>query len=1167
MSTVAGFDPIQQIAEAISSANSPTAAARSLASWLDYKGSASIIALGDADSRTLEYVISADYNPDPALIEWIEQDKGWRGWKHPRRVDLTGPMSIIPLRFDERCLGLIALCGDAGSEPLLLANLLAARLNHLGRYGEWRAKLEGINEISQSLNRINIDDPWARVRDQMTLMFDASSFFVALYDRERGRLVFPVACEDGLHIDYDPMPLAGLSWAVIEYGVELHFSDLDAETDRLESLRVEPWDDEPGSRARSWMGVPLRNRNNELLGLVSIQNFAPDSFSDIDLSLLLTIAVQISLALDNTRLLEAERERRAVASMLMDVGQVVSSTLHYQDVLELILEQLGRVIEYDSASILLPQPGTGGARFVVTAVQGPDAELRGSLIAFDENAPMMRVYRSRQPMLIEDTHAMNDWQGGRDSTLWARARSWIGAPMVVRERVIGVIAVEKLLPRFYEERDASTLFALARQAAIAVENARLHAQVQTSVSALEQRAHRLTSMHHISSIIASTLDQDVILTSAAALLTDLFAVDQSIIARLDETSQEAILIVDHPEGDIGSHLPVEGNRTLQRLIVQNIPVVVEDAERDDIDDALRGLFQRLHIRSALLVPLTARDRVIGMIGVATTNRRYEFSEEEREAFMTVAGQIALAVNNADLYEQALTANRLKSEFLANISHELRTPLNAIIGYSDMLLEETYGELNPRQLDRVERVNASGKHLLELINDVLDLSKIETGQLKLTSSPIFLSNLISEVVEKVAPEARALKLYVDVADNEPSISGEPDRVRQVLHNLLDNAVKFTPSGSIRLNVRPLALRRGVAFGGPQPPARLSIPDGNWLAVSVADTGIGIRAEDQELIFDAFRQVDGSPAREYGGTGLGLAIARRLMTLHNGYLWVESEFGHGTTFTALFPVVPKADSSEMDTIVADERVLVLVVDDDRIALQMVRDYLDETTYQVVGTDSPAQALQLARQLQPAIIITDVMMPEMNGWELLRALKTEPITAHIPVIVLSIMAERTTGFYLGAADYLIKPVTRSALLDSLNRVLSVQPQEPILIIDDNPDDRALLANWLERGGYPVAHVDSGAAALSWLERHPASLILTDLIMPGMSGFELIDALRADPFTAEIPVIVVTARALDSTIADALTQHLSHYVQKQTINSNTLLEEVQYALHSRLNRRVRNT
>ncbi len=168
---------------------------------------------------------------------------------------------------------------------------------------------------------------------------------------------------------------------------------------------------------------------------------------------------------------------------------------------------------------------------------------------------------------------------------------------------------------------------------------------------------------------------------------------------------------------------------------------------------------------------------------------------------------------------------------------------------------------------------------------------------------------------------------------------------------------------------------------------------------------------------------------------------------------------------------------------------------------------------------------------------------------------------------MAERTTGFYLGAADYLIKPVTRSALLDSLNRVLSVQPQEPILIIDDNPDDRALLANWLERGGYPVAHVDSGAAALSWLERHPASLILTDLIMPGMSGFELIDALRADPFTAEIPVIVVTARALDSTIADALTQHLSHYVQKQTINSNTLLEEVQYALHSRLNRRVRNT
>ncbi len=917
MSTAAGFDPTRQIAEALGSASAPTMAARALASWLDYKGSPSIVILGAADSQMLEYVISPDYQPDPALIEWVEQDNGWRGWKNPRRIELSGPLTIIPLRFDDRCLGLIALCGEATSETLLLANLLAARLNHLGRYGEWRAQLEGITEISQALNRINIDDPWARVREQMALMFDASSFFVALYDRERGRLVFPVSCEDGLQIDYPPMPLAGLSWAVIEYGTELHFSNLELETDRLEALRIEPWDDEPGAGARSWMGVPLRSRNHDMLGLVSIQNLEPERFTELDLSLLLTIAVQIGLALENTRLLEAERERRAVASMLMDVGQVVSSTLHYQDVLELILEQLARVIEYDSAAILLPQPGTGGTRFVVTAVQGSDADLRGSLIAFDDDAPAMRVFQSRQPMLVEDTRALIGWEGGRDSALWARARSWVCAPMVAREQVIGILAVEKLLPRFYEERDASTLFALARQAAIAVENARLHAQVQTSVAALEDRAHRLTSMHHIASIIASTLDQDVILTSAAHLLTDLFAVEQSIIARLDETSQEPILIFNHPEGALDTHLPVEGHRTLQRLIVNHAPVVIEDVERDDLDDALLGLFRRLDIRSALLVPLIARDRVIGLIGVATTDRRRTFSDEEREAFMTVAGQVALAVSNADLYEQALTANRLKSEFLANISHELRTPLNAIIGYSDMLLEATYGALNPRQLDRVERVNASGRHLLELINDVLDLSKIETGQLKLTASPIILSSLISDIIERSAPEARALKLAIDVSNNEPTISGEPDRVRQVLYNLLDNAVKFTPSGSIRLSIQPMTVRRGLAFGAPQPPARMNIPDGEWLAVSVADTGIGIKSEDQELIFDAFRQVDGSPAREYGGTGLGLAIARRLMILHHGYLWVESEFGHGSTFTALFPVIPKSESDELAEITPGQR----------------------------------------------------------------------------------------------------------------------------------------------------------------------------------------------------------------------------------------------------------
>jgi CheY-like chemotaxis protein len=394
----------------------------------------------------------------------------------------------------------------------------------------------------------------------------------------------------------------------------------------------------------------------------------------------------------------------------------------------------------------------------------------------------------------------------------------------------------------------------------------------------------------------------------------------------------------------------------------------------------------------------------------------------------------MAVNNAALYQQAVVANRLKSQFLTNISHELRTPLNAIIGYSELLLNGTYGQLSPKQVDRLSRVNNSGKHLLDLINDVLDLSKIEAGQMVLSLAPLSLPGLISDVITLITPqvESKGLTLHVNVSTDLPLISADQNRVKQILINLLGNAVKFTQRGSITLGAALITLVEGNPISvGPTPPPQFNVPDGSWLLLSVGDTGIGIKPEDQRIIFEAFRQADGSTVREYEGTGLGLAITQKLVSLHNGFIWVESEIGAGSTFHILLPSLEKTTITfEYPQVVDDQRALILVLDDDAAALQLIKDYLDEKVYQVITTHSPNEAIELAYRLRPRVILTDLMMKGMNGWEVLRTLKQNARTVNIPVIIISVSEQQAMAFQLGAADYLVKPIVQQALVSTLER-----------------------------------------------------------------------------------------------------------------------------------------
>lgn len=1106
-----------------------------------------------------------------------------------RPVGMLPPSYLsIPLMANEGVIGVMAVTAnynDAYDENdlqvmLTFANNAAVAIANAELFRSMSRRvreLGALNEISEILARkFQGDDVWDALNDQLSHLFDLSSFAVGLHDPARHEYRYPLISETGMRMAGYTLMGAGLGDALMRFGTSLLFKDLASEEDRLDSLGVTLHPDEPGANAASWLGVPLRNRRREIMGYLCVYTDIPNFYTEDDLSLVTTIGAQISLALDNALLLESEQERRKIANILMDVGRAVSSTLDLEEVLERILEELARVMMFDSAMIMLTPDGThinveaeSGIDLVVRAVQGLSAGMQGKRITLPPESGYMQVVASQQPIIISDLRV----EKHRDPHLLATrqlnyARAWMGIPMVSGSKLLGMIVVDKDTPNFYTDRDASAALALAQQAAVAVENAFLHAQSEDNLRIMRKRARRLTSMYRVASIISGTLERERVLNSVSKLLVELFNVDHCGIVLVDDMQDDGVLVAEYPStGNINMRINLAQSELFRRMVRQNSPIHVVTDRMTDI--AAQGALRSTGSAAAVIAPLIARDKVIGSIGLDLTDPNRRFSQGDFSALMTIATQVAVAINNIELYEQALQANRLKSEFLANISHELRTPLNAIIGYSELLLNGMYGVLNEKQLNRVERVYASGKHLLELINDVLDLSKIEAGQMKLTIEPLNLPALIENVFADVVPQADAkgIKLKIDAAPNLPSVSGDAQRIRQVLSNLIGNGVKFTKDGSVTALLSPLTVRNGApveeAIRLPQERPH----DGHYLLIGVRDTGIGISPEDQAIIFDAFRQVDGSSIREFGGTGLGLAIAMRLVRLHEGHLWVESTPGTGSTFYVLLPVhrpmVEHDDrrrTDEMKAALTGTKPVVLVVDDDPAALELVKDYMAGHRYEVVTTRDPEQALELARELKPTAIIADLMMPIMNGWDLLRALRLDAATAAIPVIIISIVEQKATAVYMGASDYLVKPFKRESLLEALNRVTPMDAQSPILIVDDSAEDRALIVDTLSRAGYTVEAVASYDQAREMMQQQAPSLIILDLFMPEMAGFDFLHELQTNTRTRDIPVIVVTVRELSADLMQQMEQGLTQVVQRGSIAGDFLIEQVQSALQWRL-------
>ncbi|MGB2837326.1 MAG: response regulator [Candidatus Sulfotelmatobacter sp.] len=537
--------------------------------------------------------------------------------------------------------------------------------------------------------------------------------------------------------------------------------------------------------------------------------------------------------------------------------------------------------------------------------------------------------------------------------------------------------------------------------------------------------------------------------------------------------------------------------------------------------------------------LTFLGRAARVVVVVDITQRRRDEAEKREIMESLAAtNQELGLRNREVEH----ATHMKSKFLASMSHELRTPLNAIVGFSDLLAEGTSGALNTKQKRFVDHIKQGSAHLLQLINDILDLSKIEAGQLELHTEEFLVQDALPEVLSTIDPLAIAKNIRLEQKlENKSLVRADRVRFKQILYNLLSNAVKFTPKGG-QISIE-------------------CVDDWDFVCVSVTDSGIGIRAEDQEVIFDEFRQGEGR-ANGHEGTGLGLAITRRLVEQQGGQITLQSELGKGSCFTFRLPAVePRAEvhavaeptkaSVAMDS--GRLTPLVLIVDDEVPARELLASYL-EPEYRVAMAESGVEALKQAQRLRPDAITLDVMMPGSDGFETLVALRKNAATAGIPVIILSIVDQKQVGFALGAADYLIKPVRKPMLLETIRRHVPAPADEDssILLVDDDPKALELLQEALRSAGYEVQSVRSGARALEVLANKVVGAILLDLLMPGMDGFQVIRHVRQEPALKDLPILVMTGKNLSREEIALLNRETQGLLQKNGSWKQQLIAEL---------------
>jgi signal transduction histidine kinase/CheY-like chemotaxis protein len=755
-----------------------------------------------------------------------------------------------------------------------------------------------------------------------------------------------------------------------------------------------------------------------------------------------------------------------------------------------------------------------------------------------------RLASTRQVITIGD---VSEEQPADPSAELGGARSYISVPMLKEEELVGAILIYRQEIGPFTDKQITLLTSFASQAVIAIENVRLLDELRARTDELGQSVEELRALGEVTQAVNSTLELQTVLSTIVAKAVSLSDTEAGAIYVSDPATNafhlrathgmSEKLIAELSRQDIGL-----SEKTVAEAAAQRAPVQVPDLE-DTPDSPVVSILLRAGYRALLVVPLLGPE---GIIGVLVVRRKApgEFPKHAVDLLQTFAAQSVLAIQNANLFaeveeksHQLEMASQHKSQFLANMSHELRTPLNAIIGLTEMMVNNAARFGTEKAAEPLRRVHRAGTHLLGLINQVLDLSKIEAGKLELSPESVNLPTLVEEVADTSRPLAEQNKnrLTVEVAENLGPLIVDPMRLRQILLNLLSNACKFTKQGEVTLRVR------GVADGR------------NWTEFAVSDTGIGMTPEQQSRLFEEFTQADSSTARRYGGTGLGLAITRKLARMMGGDVTVTSEPGKGSVFTVRLPGGDKApveSSGELASSPGGD--CVLVIDDDPTARELIGDHLRADGFSVVAAAGGLEGLKRAKELRPIAITLDVMMPDLDGWSVLAALRQDSELAEIPVIMVTILDEHRRGAALGAAGYLTKPVERERLQRLVGRYRASTRPTRVLVVEDDQLQRDRIRGWLEGQQWLVQEAENGRAALALLHGYDPDVILLDLMMPEMDGFEVVAALQNEERWRDVPVIVITSLELDPKDRERLNSGVQTVLVKDSFRPADLVERI---------------
>jgi PAS domain S-box-containing protein len=949
-------------------------------------------------------------------------------------------------------------------------------------------ELDTLNELNQRLSaQLDVNQVLQEIYSGVTRLIDAKNFYIGLYSPEKNEVSFPYNVTESV-IDQKITTLRanqGMTGHILRTRKPLLLQDNVVEA--MQEMGIES----VGEPAKCWLGVPLL-LGEQVIGIMAAQSYTePNAYDEHDRDLLMAVAGQAAISIQNTRLFgetqRSEAELRALFTAMTDV-----------------------IIVYDN-----------NGRYMRIAPTNPSHLFQPPDNMLGKTIPEVLPTEIAQTLMAAIQQALDATQGDTIHVEY---------PLVVNEN-------EYWFDGSVSKLSETEVFLVARDITDRKRNE----------EALRRRNEYLSATAEIGQLVTSTMDMPTLFSRTVNLVRDRFGFYHAGIFITEETGFNAIL--QAATGEAGAEmlhrkhsLPVGSKSIVGEVTESGRAVVVNDTAASK-SHKFNPLLPETRAEAA--IPLHVGSRTIGALDIQSTSPN-AFSEDDIAVLQTLADQIAIAIDNARSYELSMQAvkemreaDRLKSQFLANMSHELRTPLNSIIGFSRVILKGIDGPTTDLQQQDLLAIHNSGQHLLGLINDILDLSRIEAGKMELTFDEVNLTELIASVMSTVTGliKDKSITLHRDLPANLPTVRADAMRIRQVLLNLLANAAKFTDEGSITVH----ASVKDNSSGHPE------------ITISVTDTGPGIAQEDQKKLFQPFSQVDASPTRKSGGSGLGLSISNHLIQMHGGHIGVESTPAQGSVFFFTLP----AFRGKSDRATSPANRIILAIDDDPQVISLYERYLQPQGYQVISLSDPSRAVERVRQLKPFAVTLDIMMPGYDGWRVLNDLKSNPETRNIPVIVCSIVEEQEKGFDLGAADYLVKPIFEDDLLNVLDRLNIDGSIREVLIVDDDPNDLRLIGRMLsENGRYRPILAEGGRNGWEAIQARTPHAVIIDLFMPEMDGFAILEKMQSEDKLRDIPVIVVSGGDLTTEQKQMLQDFGHRMIQKSALNENQLLTTLERAL-----------